>query len=198
MITTRRPGSMSRANAAAARHSVRCSLAAAGNRTTWPGMGQKPDLLRARLALSRPLRLCGVMPARACLELHDRVDSRGISLRGAAIVGCLDLAGIEVPYPLRFDGCVFDSAPSFEGANLHELALTGCDKIPGLLANGIRVQRDLNLSHSRITGGLSTSASTSKKSAIWLCESEIGGRLLCTDTVIHASGERVLGRKYGI
>jgi hypothetical protein len=135
---------------------------------------------------------------RCCLELHDRVDSRGISLRGAAIVGCLDLAGIEVPYPLRFDGCVFDSAPSFEGANLHELALTGCDKIPGLLANGIRVQRDLSLSHSRITGGLSTSASTSKKSAIWLCESEIGGRLLCTDTVIHASGERVLGRKYGI
>ena len=131
MITTRRPGSMSRADAAAARHSVRCSLAAAGNRTTWPGMGQKPDLLRARLALSRPLRLCGVMPARACLELHDRVDSRGISLRGAAIVGCLDLAGIEVPYPLRFDGCVFDSAPSFEGANLHELALTGCDKNSG-------------------------------------------------------------------
>jgi hypothetical protein len=129
---------------------------------------------------------------RCCLELHDRVDSRGISLRGAAIVGCLDLAGIEVSYPLRFDGCIFDSAPSFEGANLHELALTGCDRIPGLLANGIRVQRDLNLSYSRITGGLSTSASTSKKSAIWLCESEIGGRLLCTDTVIHASGERSL------
>jgi hypothetical protein len=35
-----------------------------------------------------------------------------------------------------------------------------------------------------VTGTLRTSASTSKQSAIWLCESEIGGRLLCVNTVI--------------
>ena len=127
-----------------------------------------------------------------CLELRDQVDSRGISLRRAAITGRLDLAGTEVPFPLRFDKCVFGSAPTFEGAYLQELALTGCDRLPGLLANGVRVRRDLDLSRSRITGGHSTSASTSKKSAIWLCESAIGGRLLCVDTVIHASGERSL------
>src|SRR5262249_22616307 len=42
----------------------------------------------------------------------------------------------------------------------------------------------------RATGALRTSASTSKRSAIWLCESEIGGRLLCVDTVIDGRGER--------
>ena len=106
------------------------------------------------------------------------------------VVGCLDLAGLEVPFPLRFDGCDFDSAPVFEGAQLHELALTACDRLPGMLANGVRVQRDVDLSRSRITGGHSTSASTSRRSAIWLCESDIGGRLLCADTVIRADGER--------
>jgi hypothetical protein len=37
-----------------------------------------------------------------------------------------------------------------------------------------------------------TSASTCKRAAIWLCEAEVGGRLLCIDTVIHAHGERAL------
>lgn len=35
-----------------------------------------------------------------------------------------------------------------------------------------------------------TSASTSKWSAIWLCESEIGGRLLCVDATIDGQGDR--------
>ena len=48
-----------RAAVSALEHSVRCSLAAVGHRTTWPGVGQKPDLLGARLAVSLPLRLCG-------------------------------------------------------------------------------------------------------------------------------------------
>lgn len=127
---------------------------------------------------------------RCCLELKEQIDPRGLNVRNAVIVGSLDLAGLEVPFPLRFDGCGFESAPVLHGAQLHELSLAACDRLPGLLANGVRVQRDLDLSGSRITGGYSTSASTSKRSAIWLCESSIGGRLLCVDTVIHADGER--------
>jgi hypothetical protein len=127
---------------------------------------------------------------RCCLRLKDRIDPRGIRLQDAAIIGSLDLAGLDVPFPLRFDGCEFSSPLVVEGAQLYELVLTGCVRLPGLLANGVRVRRDLDLSRTHVTGALRTSASTSKQSAIWLCESEIGGRLLCVDTVIDGGGER--------
>ncbi len=129
---------------------------------------------------------------RCCLELRDQIDPHGVRLRNAAILGALDLAGFDVPFPLRFDGCEFDSAPVLEGAQLYEIALTGCVRLPGLLANGLRVRRDLDLSRSHVTGGHRTNASTSKRSAIWLCESDIGGRLLCVDTAIRPDGERSL------
>ena len=126
---------------------------------------------------------------RCCRELRDQVDPRGVRLRGAEVTGHLDLAGLDVPFPLRFDGCSFTSLVTVEGAQLAELVLTRCDEVPGLLANGVRIRRDLDLSRSHVTGALETSASTSKLSAIWLCESEIGGRLLCVDTVIDG-GDR--------
>jgi hypothetical protein len=127
---------------------------------------------------------------RCCHELKDQIDPRGIRLRNAMIVGTVDLAGLEVPFPLRFEDCEFDSPLLIESAQLHELALTGCARVPGILANGVRIHRDLDLSGSCVTGALNTSASTSRRSAIWLCESDIGGRLLCVDTVIDGGGER--------
>lgn len=129
---------------------------------------------------------------RCCLELADQVDPRGLRLRHAVVSGRVDLAGLDVRFPLRFDGCEFDTAPMVEGAQMHELALTGCTRLPGLLANGLRVRRDLDLSRSHVTGGHLTSASTSKRSAIWLCESDIGGRLLFRDTIIDPDGARSL------
>jgi hypothetical protein len=77
-----------------------------------------------------------------------------------------------------------------EGAELFELALTGCPRLPGLLGNGLRLRRDLDLSRSLVAGAHRTSASTSKRSAIWLCEAEIGGRLLCVDARIDGQGDR--------
>jgi hypothetical protein len=127
---------------------------------------------------------------RCCHELKDQVDPRGLRLRNAVITGRLDLAGLSVPFPLRFDGCEFDSAPVVEGADLFELALTGCPRLPGLLGNGLRLRRDLDLSGSRVAGAHRTSASTSKTAAIWLCEAEIGGRLLCVGTTVDGLGGR--------
>ena len=126
---------------------------------------------------------------RCCHELRDQIDPRGIWLQHAAIAGSVDLAGLEVRFPLRFEGCHFDAPLLAESARLSGLVLTGC-ALPGLQANGVRIQRDLDLSRTHVTGALRTSASTSKHSAIWLCESEIGGRLLCVDTVIDGHGER--------
>jgi hypothetical protein len=127
---------------------------------------------------------------RCCHQLKDQIDPRGLRLRSAVIVGGLDLAGLDVPFPVRFDGCVFESPVIAEGAQLQELALTRCPQLPGLLANGLRVRRDLDLSGSHLTGAHWTTASTSKRAAVWLCESDIGGRLLCVDTIIHTDGER--------
>jgi hypothetical protein len=154
--------------------------------------------LLAAAGAGRPL-VCGdpgtsrcvdaVLLRRCCHELRDQIDPRGIWLQHAAIAGSLDLAGLEVKFPLRFEGCHFDAPLLAEGARLSGLVLTGC-ALPGLQANGVRIQRDLDLSRAHVTGALRTSASTSKHSAIWLCESEIGGRLLCVDTVIDGRGER--------
>ena len=129
------------------------------------------------------LRMC-------CHDLKDQVDPRGLRLSNAVITGCLDLTGMTVPFPLRFDGCEFGSAPVVEGAELFELSLTGCPRLPGLLGNGLRLRRDLDLSRSQVAGAHWTSASTSKRAAIWLCESEIGGRLLCIDATIDGQGDR--------
>jgi hypothetical protein len=125
-----------------------------------------------------------------CHELKDQVDPHGLRLANAKVTGCLDLTGLAVTFPLRFDRCEFDAAPVVEGAELFELSLTGCPSLPGLLGNGLRLRRDLDLSRSQVAGAHWTSASTSKRAAIWLCESEIGGRLLCIDTTIDGQGDR--------
>ena len=127
---------------------------------------------------------------RCCLGLKDQVDPHGLRFRKAMVAGSLDLAGLDLPFPVRFDECDFDSALIVEGAQLAELALTRCPRLPGLLGNGLRIRRDLDLSGSRLSGAHATTASTSRRSAVWLCESEIGGRLLCVNTVIRADGER--------
>ena len=127
---------------------------------------------------------------KCCRELKDQVDPRGLRLANAVVAGCLDLAGLAVPFPLRFDGCEFDSPVVVEGAELFELSLTGCPRLPGMLGNGLRLRRDLNLSRSHIAGAHWTSASMSKRSAVWLCESDIGGRLLCVGATIDGQGDR--------
>ena len=129
---------------------------------------------------------------RCCLELKDQIDPRGLRLRHASVRGPVDLAGLEVPFPLRFEGCEFDSALLAENAQLRELALTGTAALPGLLANGLHVRGDLDLSRSRVAGVHPSSASITRRSAIWLCEADIGGRLLCLDTSISAGQERAI------
>jgi hypothetical protein len=129
---------------------------------------------------------------RCCHELKDQVDPRGLRLCNAVITGSLDLAGLTVPFPLRFEACEFDSAPVVEGADLFELTFTGCPRLPGLLGNGLRLRRNLDLSGSRVAGAHWTSTSTSRPAAVWLCESEIGGRLHCMGTTIDGQGGRAV------
>ena len=87
------------------------------------------------------------------------------------------------------------------GATLRELTVLRCE-FPGLLGNEVDVRRDLNLSGSTVTGALPTTASQSRTAAIWLCESQLGGRLLCVGTVIDPGdgraiqADRIKGRRH--
>lgn len=127
-----------------------------------------------------------------CRRNADDIDPQGLTIRGGHVVGGLDLAGVIVRFPLRFEGCAFDAPIIADGADLQQLTVTGAPRLPGILGNGLRVRRDLDLSGSTISGAHRTSASTSRRSAIWLSEAAIGGRLLCVGTVIHADGERAV------
>ena len=129
---------------------------------------------------------------RCCLEFKDQIDPRGLRLRHIAVRGPLDLAGLTVPFPLRFEDCDFDAPVSVEGAKLRALTLTNSPRLPGLLGNGLRLRGDLDLSGSSVAGAHRTSASLGKRAAVWLCEARIGGRVLCRDTVIRAEGERAV------
>lgn len=56
-----------------------------------------------------------------CQDLKDQVDPRGIWLRNAAVSGSLDFTAMEVPFPVRFEQCKFESPVILEGARLYGL-----------------------------------------------------------------------------
>jgi len=120
------------------------------------------------------------------------IDRYGLRVRNAHVTGCLDLRAMSVPFALEFAGCEFDEPPVVEGADLHSLAFVAGTQLPGLLANGVRIRRDLDFSGSEVTGALTTTASTSRTAAIWLTEAEVGGRLLGVGTRIHGPADRAI------
>jgi uncharacterized protein YjbI with pentapeptide repeats len=130
---------------------------------------------------------------RDCLrEGQTQASPSGLRIDNVMVAGCLNLTGLAVPFPLQFRACAFDRAPVLEGSQLFALTLVRSPQLPGLLANGLHVHRDLDLSGCRIAGAHWTSASTSQPAAVWLSEAEIGGRLLCAGTVIDGQGFRAI------
>lgn len=73
------------------------------------------DVLDCTDGSSRRILDAGLI-RRCCHELKDQVDPRGLRLHGAAIAGPVDLNGLDVPFPLRFDDCEFNSPVLIEGA----------------------------------------------------------------------------------
>jgi hypothetical protein len=124
-------------------------------------------------------------------QLKEPADPRGVRLTDALIEGPLDLAAFSLGFPLAFERCTFTDPVSLEGANLHSVALIDCT-LPGVLANGLGVRRDVDLTGSTIAGSHRTNASTRSTSAVWLCESVIGGRLICLRTTVDGQGGRAL------
>lgn len=141
----------------------------------------------------------------ACLAAARDGDPFGIRIANATVVGELDLRAVQVPVPLHFLGCVFEQAPRFEGAQVHELLITargyaaeipdgvlGTSELPGLLGNGLVVRRNLSLSGTRVTGSHASTASLTRTAAVWLAEASVGGRLLCAGTRFETDADRAL------
>jgi hypothetical protein len=124
-------------------------------------------------------------------QLQEPADPRGVRITDALVQGPLDLAAFTLGFPLAFERCTFTDPVNVEGAELHSLALIDCT-LPGMLANGLRVRRDVDLTGSTIAGTHHTNASVRGTSAVWLCESTIGGRLICLRTTIDGQGGRAL------
>ncbi len=118
--------------------------------------------------------------------------TRSLTIRNASIKGGLALFGMELAFALRFEGCFIGGVLDLRDAQLVSVAIIDCRLKEGVLANGIRTRRDVDLSGSTITGALESEASTSQTSTVWLSEAEIGGRLLCDGTRIHSSAARAI------
>jgi len=74
------------------------------------------------------------------------VAARQLQIMGAWVVGRLDLAGTRVPLSLWLYRCGFALAPLFDGAHvLGSLSFADCG-LPGLRAEGCRIDGDLALS----------------------------------------------------
>jgi hypothetical protein len=143
---------------------------------------------------------------RACAA--DRAPERdpfGLRIANAVVEGSVDLSAFQLGEPLHFLGCTFTEAAVFEGADLHELVFTGGQnwgyegfgewpkcQLPGLLANGVRIRRDLVLSGSLITGAHYAPAFIRQSAAIWLAEATVGGRLLAMGTQVLTNADRAI------
>jgi hypothetical protein len=124
-------------------------------------------------------------------QLGEPADPRGVRITDTTVEGSLDLTAFSLGFPLAFERCRFTDPVILEGAELHSVALIDC-VLPGILANGLRLRRDLDLTGSTIAGSHRTNASTGNTSAVWLCESVIGGRLICLRTTVDGQGGRAL------
>lgn len=75
----------------------------------------------------------------------------GLKIKGAKIVGKLDLRYAVVDFPIRMRDCWFERKPLLYGAQLRALVL-GYSTLPGMTAGNLRVDVVVRLSCCRITG----------------------------------------------
>ncbi|MFI9065880.1 membrane-associated oxidoreductase [Streptomyces sp. NPDC053429] len=101
-----------------------------------PGRTVRAEVLRALLLGARPAAAGQVA---------------GLKIKGARIIGALDLRYAVVDHPIRLRDCWFERKPLLYGAQLKALVL-GFSTLPGLTAATVRVEVVLRLSCCRITG----------------------------------------------
>ncbi len=115
---------------------------------------------------------------RLCLETGE-ADPRGLRIKGASIQGRLDLAFCTLERPLELHEATFSEPPCFDNCSIPDLALRDC-RLPGLEADELRVEFDLDLRGVEATG------------AIVLSGARIVGRLICDGATLANEGGSAL------
>jgi hypothetical protein len=159
-------------------------------------VAQLLEASRARRGLSCAGADVAAADIRAACRAAGEADPFGLRLSGARVVGPLDLSAFEVAVPLRFTSCRFTDPVAVEGARLHDLTIAGHRPpghptgaaLPGLLANGVHIEHDLDLSGMVITGGHRIAAAPGSAASVWLAEAEIGGNLIAAGTHLRPGG----------
>lgn len=134
-------------------------------------------------------RLAATALRRVIIEHGLQIDPYGVRLDGLELDGPIDFGGATIGFPLVFAGCSFGDPFNIERARLHELRLLDC-RIPGILAGGVRIDHDLEISGSTITGSLTTRATTSATAAMWINDATIDGQFIARATVIDSDSTR--------
>jgi hypothetical protein len=82
----------------------------------------------------------------------EKAPPRGLRLRGARIIGTVDLEGAGVTCPLELRDCWLERAPNLMGARFPLLRLPGCS-VPGLHARSLQCDSDLELDSGFVSEG---------------------------------------------
>jgi hypothetical protein len=160
--------------------------------------------------------LCGSRTVRAEMlrwisrdrTARERVDPRGIRITGALITGELDLTAMQVPFPLAFEKCTFDSKITLLDAETRNLEFTGSELVSivgdrlicrgGIWLNeGCKAQQEIRFLAARIDGDLSCSGG--RLSGLSLDGCEINGSVyLDSGFISHGTVELRDARVRGI
>jgi hypothetical protein len=117
--------------------------------------------------------------------LDEDAGGRPYVLRDAHVAGELQLDGAEIRRALRFESCVFERRPGFEGASTLSLAFRDC-VLPGLAAQTVRISGGLDLRGSTLGERDGTDE------ALNVVHADIAGELLLSGAHLVAPGRVAL------
>ena len=128
------------------------------------------------------------------LNEHPKIKlpSKGLRVKGAQVIGRLDLQGATIPYDISLTSCVLEKSPNLINARLRGLHLSG-SQLPGIIADhayfegsvfcrsGFHAEGEISLPGARIYGDLQ------------ICDAEINSP---TGFAIFAPSSQISGSVY--
>ncbi|CUW40411.1 protein of unknown function [Magnetospirillum sp. XM-1] len=106
------------------------------------------------------------------MALAEKGPPKGLRITGATIQGRLDFEGCTLPRPLLLGACTIADGITLRRATAMDLGFQVCPLIGGIEGGGLKVDNDLFLRRSTITG------------RVFLAGAKIGGNLECNGATL--------------